>query len=147
MKLTIIFACLVCVAIVEAQSDLVREILKRKIASILARRLAHDGQLGESSRDYARGRHYAGRRYDNGASGAEGSAFHNAGRREFHNIGHHHSKVVQVTKKESSESHNIGGSEAYDNAAAAGRRYHKHHRGASEDANDFSRGQDQSISA
>ncbi|XP_045507404.1 uncharacterized protein LOC123703455 [Colias croceus] len=103
MKLTVILACLVCVAIVEAQSDLVREILKRKIASILARRLAHDGQLGESSRDYASGRHYAGRRYDNGASGAEGAAFHNAGRREFHNIGHHHSDLLPIHPQNSSE--------------------------------------------
>ncbi|CAK1546784.1 unnamed protein product [Leptosia nina] len=90
--------------------------------------------------DLAKIRQAGSHQYSNGEKGFGEKNVHNSGRREFHDIGQHHSKVTQITTSENSESHNIGGSEEFNNGAVSRGAFTRHNNGASRFGNDFSRG-------
>ncbi|CAK1546785.1 unnamed protein product [Leptosia nina] len=134
----IVLAIILCVAVIEIDSFRIyrRPFIRRRWP--IGR---HYGGSDVGSK-YARGRRYHNTAYDNGARGAEGGNYHNAGTHEFHNIGQHHNKYTKIEKSENSGSHNIGGSDSYDNGGAFGRNFANHNTGLNQYGSDYDQGQD-----
>ncbi|CAH4036698.1 unnamed protein product [Pieris brassicae] len=92
-------------------------------------------------KSYMRGRNFRNKNYDKGSSGAEDQHFHNSGKREHHNKGHHHSKVTKIEKSEHSGGHDIGSSESFNTGGGSGRNYNNYNKGDSAAGKDYDRGQ------
>ncbi|VVC89507.1 unnamed protein product [Leptidea sinapis] len=122
------------------------------IAVIHAKPLDQDFGLEDEPRpvearhhNHEHARESAKHHHASGASGIQGHEHHNKGRREFHNVGQHHKKSTTVSKSESSESHNIGGSESFDKGDAAGGAFKNFDSNLKDFDKEFEKGQDASI--
>lgn len=107
--------------------------------------MASMGHGRGTSSQFANGQKFGSKRFNNGALGFENQAVKNVGRKHYHNVGSHHSKVTSINQAEEDESHNIGGDSAFDSAAQAGKRFNNYQNGASQYGNQFNQGAESSF--
>ncbi|XP_045507402.1 putative per-hexamer repeat protein 5 [Colias croceus] len=102
---------------------------------------------GMMNDNFAHGGQYGAQSLTNGESGLGLQAAHIAGVSNFHNIGSHHTSKTSINHVESDETHNIGGSTAFDQAALAGGGFNRYQKGASQFGNNYGAGNQQGLIA
>ncbi|CAK1541358.1 unnamed protein product [Leptosia nina] len=98
------------------------------------------GPRGYGFGQFENGKEFAGRHFSNGASGMQGQAFKNSGGKHYHNIGSHHHHAKTIKEEENDESHNIGGSEGFDNSAKSGGAFRNYQNGGEAFGKEFGQG-------
>ncbi|XP_032525026.2 uncharacterized protein LOC116776041 [Danaus plexippus] len=112
-------------------------------ANAVARAVANSmsDMFGPRSRSaassYEKGVNFGENQFNSGASGTESQSFYKRGHRNFYNHEHHHSKVTKVEHAETSDEHDIGGSQANDGGAHKSNAFDKYENGASFFGNTF----------
>ncbi|CAG9570272.1 unnamed protein product [Danaus chrysippus] len=122
------------------------------IANGIGRRIGSTGLgmvgLGggqEAARNSERASSSGANQYNRGASGADSQGYRNKGDKEFHDRGHHHSSVNKVEQAVSSDDHDVGGHQAYDEGSQKSGEFNKYGSGASKAANDVARAAQQEV--
>ncbi|XP_061380389.1 heterogeneous nuclear ribonucleoprotein A3 homolog 2-like [Danaus plexippus] len=95
---------------------------------------------GTSGSEFSRGSGFGDSGFSSGASGLDSRGFHNGGRRNFHDIGQHHSSRTSINHAENTDNHDIGGSEFFDTGAQSGTGFNQYGNGFNKYGNDYGSG-------
>ncbi|CAG9570322.1 unnamed protein product [Danaus chrysippus] len=95
------------------------------------------GPRSQSASSYEKGLNFGENQFDSGASGSESQSFYKKGHKDFYNHEHHHSKVTKIEQAETSDEHDVGGTQANDEGAHKSKAFDKYDNGASFFGNNF----------